>query len=821
MSRRNSNRKLYWCAFLLPFFIAVLICIRNGVYPFGENCILHIDMYHQYEPFFTEFMDKLKNGRSLMYSFRIGLGADFVSLFAYYLASPFNWMLLFVPSDYVIEFMTLLVLLKIGLCGFTFEVYLRNHFERQDLGGVVFAAFYALSGYMAAYSWNIMWLDCIVLAPLVVLGLERLIKEGKCRLYCVSLAIAVLSNFYIAFMLCVFLALWFLMVMSEEVRGKMARVKCFGRFALYSLLSGGMGAVLILPESVILSYSGSSGFSVPETMEWYFDFVSMLARHCVNVETYTGREHWPNLYCGSAIFLFLALYFCQRSISWKKKAKRMAWILFFWFSFANNFLDFFWHGLHFPDSLPGRQTYLYIFLLLTLAYEGYIRQEKFVWKDIAAGIAGTVVFLMASAYVADTGMVTGSSLALTGMVAIGFGLLLFLERTGFERGRNLARYLLLFLAVTELFVNFGTTGLSVTSRKSYTKNWKSVKELLAKVKEEESESFYRVEEMERLTKNDAAIYGYSSSTTFSSLMNISVSRFYRSLGMEGGKNFYSYSGATPLTSAMLSVKYLISKNPYEESPLKKMVAEDGENYIYENLYTLPVGFMLDVDFESRWNAKRGEPIQNLNRMAKALGADEDLLIPFEGSIDAGEDKTTIKVLNDCYLYGVYTDTSVTNITVKNQKRIRKFNKCDHGYILDLGWCEAGDVVELKNSSGVSGFHVKGYVLNMNALKQAYGKMSAQTFRPDYFSDTKIEGKIDVKEAGNLIFSIPQERGWEIFVDGKKTDCGAFMNSFIKIPLIRGEHHIMLRYKTPGLLPGLGISLASLFCFLWISFRKKE
>ena len=53
----------YIAAFGLPFFICVIICIGNGVYPFGDNCILHIDMYHQYCPFFTEFLNKLQSQR--------------------------------------------------------------------------------------------------------------------------------------------------------------------------------------------------------------------------------------------------------------------------------------------------------------------------------------------------------------------------------------------------------------------------------------------------------------------------------------------------------------------------------------------------------------------------------------------------------------------------------------------------------------------------------------------------------------------------------------------------------------------------------------
>ena len=101
---------------LLPLFIAILVCIDHGIYPFGDQCMLQVDMYHQYCPFFTELLDKLKEGGSIFYSWRIGLGADFISLFAYYLSSPLNVFLLFCPPAYVIEFMTILVLLKLSLC---------------------------------------------------------------------------------------------------------------------------------------------------------------------------------------------------------------------------------------------------------------------------------------------------------------------------------------------------------------------------------------------------------------------------------------------------------------------------------------------------------------------------------------------------------------------------------------------------------------------------------------------------------------------------------------------------------------------------------
>ena len=199
------NKKIPLLAgFLMPLLIAIVVCIDHGVYPFGGQCMLQVDMFHQYCPFFTEFMDKMKHGGSIFYSWNIGLGADFVSLFAYYLASPFNVLLLLCPADHVIEFMSILILLKIALSGLTFTYYLIEHFglsgekyQMKAFAAAIFGCAYALSGFMAAYAWNIMWLDCMFLTPLVILGLERMIKQGMPTLYYVALALCIWSNFYV------------------------------------------------------------------------------------------------------------------------------------------------------------------------------------------------------------------------------------------------------------------------------------------------------------------------------------------------------------------------------------------------------------------------------------------------------------------------------------------------------------------------------------------------------------------------------------------------------------------------------------------------
>ena len=203
MRTAKENKSLYLLAFIIPVAIMLFIFIIRGIYPFGDESFLHIDMYHQYFPFLVEFFHKLKEGDSLFYSWNTGLGSNFLALYVYYLASPFNWLVIFCPENLLIEFITYFIVIKIGLSSLTFTYYLNKHFNRKDFSILFFSIFYAMSGYYAAYNWNVMWLDCIVLAPLIILGLERLVKEGKYKLYCITLALAILSNYYISIMICI------------------------------------------------------------------------------------------------------------------------------------------------------------------------------------------------------------------------------------------------------------------------------------------------------------------------------------------------------------------------------------------------------------------------------------------------------------------------------------------------------------------------------------------------------------------------------------------------------------------------------------------
>ena len=257
-------------AFVVPVLIMIIIFIQRGIFPFGEESFLRTDMYHQYAPFFSEFQYKLTHGGSLLYSWDVGMGVNFSALYAYYLASPINWLLILCPKGLIIEFMTYTIVLKIGLAGLTMAWYLRRRCGTRDFGVAFFGIFYALSGYMAAYSWNIMWLDCIWLFPVIMLGLERLVKDKKPLLYCISLGLSILSNYYISIMICIFMVIYFgCLLILEGRRSLRATARSVWQFAVYSLAAGGLAAVVLLPEIFALQSTASGDFNFPQTVSSY------------------------------------------------------------------------------------------------------------------------------------------------------------------------------------------------------------------------------------------------------------------------------------------------------------------------------------------------------------------------------------------------------------------------------------------------------------------------------------------------------------------------------------------------------------------------
>ena len=669
-----------------------------------------------------------------------------------------------------------------------------------------------------------MWMDSIALAPLIILGLELLVKKNKPALYYVTLALSILCNFYISLIICIFLVLYFVILFFEQETGK---VKACVRFAWYSLLAGGTGAILLIPEAIVLSYAESADASFPETVEWYFGIIEELSRLCTTSAPYTGNDHWPNLYCGAFTVLLVLMYVLNKRISWKEKVPRVLLLVLFVLSFANNYLDYFWHGLRFPNSLPGRQSFLFIFMMLVVGYETLLKRKGIrIWHAL---VAMTLCFavLIAGGIKTDASITDSLAFVLTGIFVAAYGICFVLHQIGTKQIRTMMKTFAIGLALGEIILNMAITGFYSLNRTAYLAKMEDYQELLDFAEmdanldaEEGTDVFYRVEDYERKTKNDDSLYGYPSGTIFSSLMNIEVSRFYQSMYMEGGRNYYCYNGATPVVSSMLSVKYMLSDNNMGSNALRELIATSGEYYLYENKYCLPLGFMMSEEAIDKWYYESGQKVGHINRLAHALGTNGNTLYKADVTMEVEEGATTITVAEDGIYYANYASCGADNLNIRiNDGPITRYNKTTHRYLFELGECKAGDQISITNSKDEAiSFTV--YKLNLKAVDEAYEALNKQTMVTEAYTDTSIKGNIDVKEAGRLIFSIPNEEGWTLYVDGKETEILDFKDTFISVYLEEGHHDIELKYMTPGLMAGAIISAVCIGLFALTMLGRK-
>ena len=809
-------------AFFVPVLVLVVIFAQRGIFPFGEECFLRTDMYHQYAPFFSEFQYKLTHGGSLLYSWDIGMGVNFSALYAYYLASPMNWLVALCPRQFLIEFMTVLIVIKTGLSGLSFTWYLRKHTGTREFGSCFFGIFYALSGYMAAYSWNIMWLDCILLFPVILFGLERLVKEKKGMVYCIALGLSILSNYYISIMICIFMVIYaaVLVILYPPKKGKEFAATA-GRFTLYSLLAGGLAAVVLLPEIYALQATASGNFDFPKTVSSYFSIFDMIARHMGNVQTEIGLDHWPNIYCGVAVLMLLLLYLGNKNIKIKEKAVYFSLLLFFYASFSVNVLNFIWHGFHYPNSLPCRQSFIYIALVLVMCYKAYLELKNTPWKHIVMAFWGAAAFVILAEKLVDNEEQFHFAVFYAAILFLALYtgcIYLYHSRKWCRDGVLLA---VLGLVFCESAVNMAVTSIPTTSRTAYVKDNEDTMLLADSIR---SSVFYRIEKGESRTKNDGAWMNFPSASLFSSVASAAMSDFFKSVGCESSTNAYSVKGSTPFIDALFATRYGIYPDQQPADGLKEQIGRQGSMWFYENKYTLPVGFVMPQDMETNWVLDSGNPANVQNDLSSVLGV-SNLLVPAEGVSEGKKLTFTADASGDYYVY--VTNKKVEEVSAEIGERSLSFDNVDRGYFLELGYLPKGqEVIFQSKTDGNPAMQAEIWRFDPEAMEEIYQCLSKSPLELSSWTDTGLAGSINTPEGGTMFTSIPYDKGWKIWVDGTAVSGRPVFDAFLGVDLEPGEHKIRLSYEPQGLKTGAvitGVSAAAVAVLAvcgWMKNKKK-
>ena len=830
MSDKVKFRIGYVLSFIIPVAILAGIFIGRDIYPFGDNIYLRSDCYHQYAPFHKELYRKLTEGGSLLYSWNIGMGVNFTALYSYYLASPVNLLLgLIAPTGNILVTIDLYILIKTGLCGLTCGYYLHKRYGGKNLAFAAVAVFYALSSYMAAFSWNVMWLDCLVLLPLIVLGMDQLVKENKYFLYTVALGLSIFSNYYISIMICIFLVFYFIVRMLAESPIEDCHKFLFPRiknFVIGSLIAGGIGACMILPEIAALSYTASGEFKFPEEWQNYFSILDMASRSLMNVEVSIFNAHEPNLYCTVAIFMFIPLYFLCSKINIKEKYGTGFLIALFLIAFNTNIPNYLFHGMHFPNSLPARESFIYIFILVTVVYQVILHIESFTKKQLAGSFFGGlgIMLLIEELYVNDS---YPFDIVYMSMTFLLFYFLVTLAFTNKRLNKTFVVYILFVVCIAETTINSDHKESYKTTRYStYLEDTKVIDKLLDSI---EDNSFYRVEKINRRSKNDAAWHDYHGVSIFSSTANGHFTEFLGRLGFEKSTNAYSHYGYTPFTSALLSVKYILSDCIIDEPNNMSLYSYDDvdRKYLYKQDYTLPLGFMIPSDFTNNWVCEGNNPFAVQNSFVESSTGYSDMFTQVYAACKGSY--TTIEPTEDCDLY-IYVTNYLDNIswTIENAdgtsgKSGSEYDM-NHRQIVYIGKVTAGSTITVTSSDSVSSLQLYAYAFHQDVFDIAIKTLASQGLEISEFGETYIKGNINAKEDGLMYTSIIYDRGWKAYIDGKEVEISSINEALLAIPVPAGSHTIELKFFPENLAVGLVITIVStilLITLIVLDIRKKK
>ena len=811
---KTDRSRIYLLSFLIPVFLMLLIFVFKGIFPFGERSFLRTDLYHQYAPFHSELLYKLQHFKSLFYTYDVGLGTNFVSLMAYYLSSPFNFLLFFVNAKYVIEFITYIVVFKIGLCGFTMSYYLTKKYKTQRYIVVFISIFYAMSGYIAAYSWNIMWLDCIWLFPLLILGIERLYYNKKPFLYIITLALSILTNYYIAMMECFFLIIYFifLVVLSNDKNVKTILHKLL-LFSISSIIAALISSILLVPTIFSFLTTGSNKIDFPKTFSEYFSILDVFARHLPLAKIENGLDHWPNIYSGIMAFPLLCLYYFNKKYNFKEKIAYTVLILFLIASFSINILAFIWHVMRFPNSLPSRQSFIYVFFILILCFKGLNKYKNVLKTEFYYSYVISICLVIVLNNAVNNDKIQFMSFYSALIFLIIYFVLMYIDKNRVKTKDRTALFVLVLMVLSfEAFINMYQTSVSTIKRSDYVNKWDDIKSLNAKI-DDITNDFYRVEMNHRLTKDDGAFFNYPSASIFSSSAYKEGTDFYKQVGLEASFNAYSITGSTPFMDSLLSVKYEFYKDKIDNPSSLNMRLIDSKDkaHLYQHLDVLPLSFVLTNDFLEKYDYSSGNPATVQNNFARALDS-KIFLEKINANINGKNADFTINEDGDYYLF--VRDKSIEKIVVQYPTTSKTFDHIDRGFFAELGYLKKDEKYEVRNDTNDKELLIEVFKFNYDNMREVNKKvLDNADFKIINYDDTHINYNLDVKKSGTCMVSLPYDEGFTVYVDGNKVEIKSVFECFLGFDIDKGKHTINISYMPQGFILGVTMTILGIISLL--------
>ena len=879
----TKNGRTLLCCFGVPFLAMIVIYCCMQVWPVGKNSVLVLDLNAQYIYYFEQFRDIITGNGSILYSFERALGGEFMGIFAYYLSSPFSLIVALFPKDMITEAMYLILVLKCGCTGLSFG-YLLNKTRGDRLRPiyqVMFSTMYALSGFAVVMQHNVMWTDNLIAFPLILVAMDALICQWKYRLYVVVLAYSILSNFYIGYMTCIFVFVWFFIryfTLAKEERNpdgmKLHFLRTLSQIAWWSVLAVLISGIIILPIYYSLSF-GKLGFSTPDfTPEQLFDFADILSKAYFGAYDTVRPTGMPFIYCGTLALIIAPLYFFTDTVPTRRKIGYAAIMLVLIASFNFSIADIVWHGMQRPNWLNARFAYMFVGIELLMAADAMIHLKEIGKKAVMASAVGWCAMLL----ILDALEVT----ELHDFMTVWPSLLLFtvlcvlvpacIRNMHDPKIHRYAALGLCCVVVTEAILSSVISlyrfddDVSYSNRNSYREFVDEYGRAMEAVDKYDDDTFYRMEKLVHRKKNDNFALGINGLSNSTSTLNARAVDLLQQFGYSSQSHWSMYSGSTPVTDALFGIRYLIAdesdkRGVPEYVPALYTLLESTEDHldVYENPYALSLGYAVDGDVlaydapeeeedgTSKINSYR-DPFTYMNKLLTAM-LDEKVevwkRVDIEQSTEQGvrmfyvenhrgyEDEGELTpqltwVLNiesDKPVYCYFPSDYPREATLKlNGKVLGKYFDGQDFAIHDLGSFEVGEEVKVGLYLEESKIYIKSgaiyfWYFDEEAFKTVMDKLDDGVMTLYSESDDVLTGTVTVPAGNEVLFTtIPYDEGWQVNVDGKPAETVPVLNETLLAVIVKeGEHDIEFKYRPECVKQGLMLTVLGIFLFAFFCF----
>lgn len=865
------------CCFAVPFLAMIAIYCCLLVWPVGENSVLVLDLNAQYVYYLEELREIILDGDSIIYSFNRNVGGEFLGIFAYYLSSPFSFIVALFPKHMITEALYLILILKAGFCGLTFGFYLQKTRKMQPLHTVMFATMYALCSFAVVMQHNLMWTDNIIAFPLILYAMDQLICRGKVKMYIITLVYCIISNFYIGYMTCFFVLIWFFIryyMLSPGERNPRNVDYHFGktllRVGIASVIAVMISAIIILPVYYSLSF-GKLGFSTPDyTPKQLYNFLDLLTKAFFGSYDSVRPEGMPFIYCGTLALVLAPLYFFSKNIPTRRKIGMAIIMIVFILGFNFNVFDLIWHGFQKPNWLNARFAFMFVGIMLIMSADALRNLSDIGAKAVMTSSVlwcGLLLILDKFEYkhLPDFAAVWTSILLLVLVAAI---VPTYTRFAGDPAKRKIASLVMCCVVVAEMIGN-GVLMLYkldedviISTRDSYRSVIDKYEDASATFKDVD-DTFYRAEKLAHRSKNDIMALDLNGMTSSTSTLNARLIKLMGQMGFAARAHWSYYNGATAPTDALFGMKYImVDESDSREIPsyiydFYELYASTEEGIdIYKNPYSLSFAFsanknVLDYDPLTESDAK-GEvteeytdPFTYMNELYSAL-LGREVVIWTPARLES-TDTANAKLVNTTGHRGYKPDSSgntakvIYTVGIDEEKPLYVYFPSDYprkatfyldgvkkgNYfdskdfsITELGTYEADDTVKVELWLTGTSMYVRKNVnffwyFNEDAYLDAVQALGDGVMTAYSEVDHYVWGNVTVPEGDSVMFTtIPYDKGWEVKVDGKVVETIPVLNeALMAFEITPGEHKIEFTYKADCIRNGLILSITGLVLFI--------